>query len=193
MPALILSHRSRSKCHCLLSDRGTLVFGGVRNRTRLGAVLSCGGACTGPEVVEGSRTSWRAHPRLKIALRPALGARREIRVILSGSGPDADGPRRLLGQDSSCRAARSKGYQDQVIRQPASVRCEGTVQVRGRAGRPHQPEQGETRVAIQIRGRIRATGRRRLRVSGEQLGGATLRGWARGTELVRSGDGGFQV
>ena len=37
--------------------------------------------------------------------------RLEIRLILSGTGQDADEPRRLVGQNSFCRAARSKVYQ----------------------------------------------------------------------------------
>jgi hypothetical protein len=52
---------------------------------------------------------------LMIAFRRAVQVHVDIRMILSGTGQDADGERRLVGQDSFCQAARSKVYQDHVF------------------------------------------------------------------------------
>ena len=52
---------------------------------------------------------------LMIAFRRAVWVRLDIRLILSGTGQDADDPRRLVGQDSFRQAARSKVYQDHVF------------------------------------------------------------------------------
>ena len=109
-------------------------------------------------------------PLLNLSARCAEKRYLDIRMILSQTASDADGPTRLLGQYSSCRAARLKGYQDHVIRHQTSVKARRSVQIRGRADPLHESESGETRVAIQIRGRIRATGRRRLSVSGGSSG-----------------------
>ena len=77
-------------------------------------------------------------------------------MILIGTAPDADWPRRLLSEDSSCRAARSKVFQDGVIRHKSFGEIRGVRSKSGGGpGQPDQPEQGETRVAIQFRGRIR--------------------------------------
>jgi len=104
----------------------------------------------------------------------------------AGHSPDPDRNRTGCGLTAEvaeprffCRAARSKVFSRWAIRQQVSADVSCPVQIRGRTGPADLSEQGETGVAIQIRGRIRAPA----------AAGSASRGAARGSDAQGAGPG----
>jgi hypothetical protein len=87
----------------------------VGDHIALGAILSVLQVLIPPGLVGARGPLVRFRPCLMIAFRRAVRVHVDIRMILSGTGLDADEERRFVRQDSFCQAARSKVYQNHVI------------------------------------------------------------------------------
>jgi hypothetical protein len=118
---------------------------------------------------------------------PAQNGQPEIHLILRECPRHPDSPPRSSGQDSSCRAVRSREHPRSHDPAPNFGKGMWGVQIRGRTAR-RTGRNTARRAWIQIRGRFRAPTANGSATRGSSSGEHRSRGWARGWRSVRSGD-----